>query len=116
MELDDLRRQWQQPEPAAPPLNQADLNRLLAPRSDGLVERMRRNARLETVFVVLVAVAVPPLIGFADNFLLRAEAVSLFLLSLVLLAYYYRKLKMSRISLRDLGSHGLIPGLVKSSW
>jgi small subunit ribosomal protein S14 len=29
---------------------------------------------------------------------------------------YYRKLRMSRISLRDLGSHGLIPGLVKSSW
>jgi small subunit ribosomal protein S14 len=29
---------------------------------------------------------------------------------------YYRKLKMSRISLRDLGSTGLIPGLVKSSW
>ena len=29
---------------------------------------------------------------------------------------FYRKLKMSRISLRDLGSHGLIPGLVKSSW
>ena len=29
---------------------------------------------------------------------------------------YYRKLKMSRISLRELGSHGLIPGLVKSSW
>ena len=29
---------------------------------------------------------------------------------------FYRKLKMSRISLRDLGSAGLIPGLVKSSW
>ena len=29
---------------------------------------------------------------------------------------YYRKLKMSRISLRDLGAAGLIPGLVKSSW
>jgi small subunit ribosomal protein S14 len=29
---------------------------------------------------------------------------------------FYRKLKMSRIALRDLGSHGLIPGLVKSSW
>src|SRR6478752_3795521 len=28
----------------------------------------------------------------------------------------YRKLKMSRIALRDLGSAGLIPGLVKSSW
>ncbi len=29
---------------------------------------------------------------------------------------YYRKLKMSRIALRDLGSSGQIPGLVKSSW
>ncbi|CAN7390781.1 30S ribosomal protein S14 [Aminobacter aminovorans] len=29
---------------------------------------------------------------------------------------YYRKLKMSRIALRDLGSIGAIPGLVKSSW
>ncbi len=29
---------------------------------------------------------------------------------------YYRKLRMSRIALRDLGSAGHIPGLVKSSW
>ena len=29
---------------------------------------------------------------------------------------YYRKLGMSRIALRELGSAGLIPGLVKSSW
>jgi len=29
---------------------------------------------------------------------------------------YYRKLKMSRIALRDLGNKGKIPGLVKSSW
>ena len=29
---------------------------------------------------------------------------------------YYRKMKMSRIALRELGSKGLIPGLVKSSW
>lgn len=29
---------------------------------------------------------------------------------------FYRKLKMSRVSLRELGSEGLIPGLVKSSW
>jgi small subunit ribosomal protein S14 len=29
---------------------------------------------------------------------------------------FYRKLKMSRIALRELGSRGLIPGLVKSSW
>jgi small subunit ribosomal protein S14 len=29
---------------------------------------------------------------------------------------FYRKLKMSRIALRELGITGLIPGLVKSSW
>jgi small subunit ribosomal protein S14 len=28
----------------------------------------------------------------------------------------YRKFKLSRIALRDLGSTGQIPGLVKSSW
>ena len=29
---------------------------------------------------------------------------------------YYRKLRMSRIALRDLSSSGMIPGMVKSSW
>lgn len=29
---------------------------------------------------------------------------------------YYRKMKLSRIMLRELGSFGQIPGLVKSSW
>ena len=29
---------------------------------------------------------------------------------------YYRKLKVSRIALRELGSSGQMPGMVKSSW
>ena len=29
---------------------------------------------------------------------------------------YFRKLKLSRVALRELGSKGLIPGMVKSSW
>jgi small subunit ribosomal protein S14 len=29
---------------------------------------------------------------------------------------FYRKLGISRVALRDLGSRGMIPGLVKSSW
>ena len=29
---------------------------------------------------------------------------------------YYRKLRLSRIMLRDLASKGQIPGMVKSSW
>jgi small subunit ribosomal protein S14 len=28
----------------------------------------------------------------------------------------YRKFKMSRIALRELGAQGMVPGLVKSSW
>jgi small subunit ribosomal protein S14 len=29
---------------------------------------------------------------------------------------YYRKLKMSRIALREFANLGLVPGMVKSSW
>lgn len=29
---------------------------------------------------------------------------------------FYKKLRMSRIALRELASRGLIPGMVKSSW
>ncbi|GGZ41876.1 MULTISPECIES: 30S ribosomal protein S14 [Asticcacaulis] len=29
---------------------------------------------------------------------------------------FYRKLKMSRIALRELGNQGQVPGLTKSSW
>jgi len=29
---------------------------------------------------------------------------------------YYRKMRMSRIAMREYGAAGMIPGLVKSSW
>jgi small subunit ribosomal protein S14 len=29
---------------------------------------------------------------------------------------YYRKLRLSRIALRELASQGQIPGMVKASW
>ena len=29
---------------------------------------------------------------------------------------YYRKLKLSRIALRDLGNNGQVPGMTKASW
>ena len=29
---------------------------------------------------------------------------------------YYRKLKLSRIALREMGNDGKVPGMVKSSW
>lgn len=29
---------------------------------------------------------------------------------------YYRKVKMSRLALREMSNNGMIPGMVKSSW
>lgn len=94
MELDELRRQWLQPEPAPPPLSPAELNGLLHQRSDGLVDRMRRNARLETAFSALVAAAMPVAFFLTSNVLYRVQAVAMFLLALVMLGYYFRKLAM----------------------
>lgn len=97
LELDELRRQWQQPAPAdAPPLNSAELDGLLAQRSGSLVEKMQRNARLELAYNVLVGLAMPVAFFKLQNVLFKAEAVLLFVLVLVLFRYYYRKLKMLR--------------------
>jgi len=94
MELDDLRRQWQQPEAAPPPLTPDQLTALLSQRSNGLVDKMRRNARYEVLFTAVVAMAMPILLPFAHNFLQRAQAMSLLLLALLMLGYYYRKLAL----------------------
>ena len=95
MELDDLRRQWQQPAPAdAPPLNRADLDELLTQRSGSLIEKMQRNARLEMAYTVLFGLATPFIFLRMQNSLLKAEAVLLLVLVLVMVRYYYRKLKM----------------------
>ena len=48
MELDDLRRQWQQPPADMPaPFDAAALAGLLARQSDGVIEKLRRSARVE---------------------------------------------------------------------
>jgi len=98
MELDDLRRQWQQPVPADAPASLAppDLARLLKRRSGGLVEKMQRNARLELGYNVLVMLALPFVYVRLHNPLFRAEAVLMLLLAGGLLIYYYQKLKMLR--------------------
>ena len=48
MELDDLRRQWQQPPAHVPaPFDALALTQLLARQSDGIIAKLRRSARLE---------------------------------------------------------------------
>ncbi|TVT38286.1 hypothetical protein FNT36_18985 [Hymenobacter setariae] len=96
MELDDLRRQWQQPEPSAAALSATQLREMLARQRDNLADKMRRNARWEMALAVLMAGLM------LGGFILLHKAVyrlytgfSL-LLMLVLVYYYYRLLAMLR--------------------
>ncbi len=73
MELDDPRRQWQQPETMPPPVNPAQFESLLAYRSTSLIEKMRRNAWVEAVLNALVAVMLPFYIATRQSALYRMD-------------------------------------------
>lgn len=99
MELDDLRRQWQQPEPvAAPtPLTAAELTRLVAQQSGSILAKLRRNARLElgiNYALLLPSLAVAAL---APVLWLRLFGGLLALLAGVCIFYFYRKLGLLRM-------------------
>jgi small subunit ribosomal protein S14 len=64
---------------------------------------------LEDRFAAALKLAAMPRNGSATRIRNRCEATGR-------PRAFYRKFKMSRIALRDLGSKGMIPGLVKSSW
>jgi small subunit ribosomal protein S14 len=68
-----------------------------------------KNATMEDRFAATLKLAELPRNGSATRIRNRCEVTGRS-------RAYYRKLKMSRIALRELGSKGLIPGLVKSSW
>jgi hypothetical protein len=96
MELNDLRRSWQQTEPATAALNVAQLRELLARQRGGLVDKMRRNARWEMALVVLIAGLM--LVGLTQTheIVFRLYEVFSLVLMLVLVYYYYRLLAMLR--------------------
>jgi small subunit ribosomal protein S14 len=68
-----------------------------------------RNKPLEDRFEATIKLAALPRNGSATRIRNRCEVTGR-------ARAYYRKLKMSRIAMREFGSKGLIPGLVKSSW
>jgi len=68
-----------------------------------------KNKPLEERFEAAVKLAALPRNGSATRIRNRCEVTGR-------ARGYYRKLKMSRIAMREFGAKGLIPGLVKSSW
>ena len=97
MELDDLRRQWQQP-PADSPvsLDAAALIRLLARQSDGVIEKLRRSARVELYLDFGVILGALALAWLAPQFWVRVFGWVLVAVGVVCIGYLYRKLHLLR--------------------
>jgi small subunit ribosomal protein S14 len=88
--------------------------RMLAKKYAGKRSRFRaiagdKNRPLEERFDAAIRLAALPRNGSATRIRNRCEVTGR-------ARGYYRKLKMSRIAIREFGAKGLIPGLVKSSW
>ena len=97
MELDDLRRQWQQPAAEIPtPLDAAALTRLLARQSEGIVEKLRRSARLELYLNFGVLLGSLALVWLTQVFWMRVFGWVLVVLGLVCIGYLCRKLHLLR--------------------
>jgi small subunit ribosomal protein S14 len=91
-----------------------DRRRKLTKKYAGKRSRLKAIARdknkpLEERFEAAIKLAALPRNGSATRIRNRCEVTGR-------ARAYYRKLKMSRIAMREFGSKGLIPGLVKSSW
>ncbi|HET9505158.1 MAG TPA: hypothetical protein VFO93_16565 [Hymenobacter sp.] len=98
MELDDLRRQWQRPEPAAasPALDTTGLRRLLAQQSDSIVVRLRRNARIEMAINYALLPISLGIAWLAPVLWVRLWGGILALIAAVCIFYFHRKLGLLR--------------------
>jgi len=95
MELDDLRRTWQHLPPAAEPvMDERALTGILSQKSDGPIERLRRNARLEVGLCFGYLIVSIALIIFAPALRWRALGVTLVPVCLVCFYFLYRKLRL----------------------
>ena len=96
MELDELRRQWQQPDPASPSsVDAAQLRGLLARVPSDLVAKLWRNTWVETVLTALVGVgALVYLVSGPTLVIFKLYGWAFVLLALLLLVHYYRQLRL----------------------
>ena len=97
MELDDLRRQWQQqPADSPAPLDAGALTQLLAQRSGSIVAQLLRNAQLERAAnYLLSAFALLGMLLLSAPWL-RIYCGLLALVGLVCIYYFHRKMGVLR--------------------
>ena len=98
MELDDLRRQWRQPEPALAPaaLSTAELQQWLARQSDDVLAKLRRNARVEMGINYALLPLSLGVAWLAPVLWVRLCGGLLALIALVCIFYFHRKLGLLR--------------------
>lgn len=98
MELDDLRRQWQRPQPATDPpaLNTTELRQLLAQQSGSIIAQLRRNAQVEVIINYALLPLVVSLAWLAPVLWVRLFGGLLGLVALVCIFYFHRKLELLR--------------------
>lgn len=98
MELDDLRRQWQRPEPANKPaaFDAAEVAWLLAQRSGDSLEQLQHNARKDLLINTGFLVVSLGFIIFSPFAWLRTMGCLLALVALLCIYYFYRKMGLLR--------------------
>ena len=95
-------------------INRNDKRRKMAKSAEGKRKRlkaliMNKTTSMEERFAAVLKLAEVPRNSAKNRIHNRCEVTGRS-------RAYYRKLKMSRIALRELANQGLIPGMVKSSW
>ncbi|MGI4743457.1 MAG: hypothetical protein ACRYG7_50540 [Janthinobacterium lividum] len=97
MELNDLRQQWQQPEPVgSTAFTKEYLDQVLAQKSGSVVAKLRRNARVELSINYALMLSSLALAIWAQLLWLRLFGGLLTLLAAVCIYYFYRKLGLLR--------------------
>jgi len=91
MELDDLRRQWQQPGPAVEaPLSATQLTGLVQQQRRTLLDKLRRNTYLEIGLSVVVILLFALNRDYRKPLHVVGTVVQVGMLGLLLYYYYYR--------------------------
>jgi hypothetical protein len=108
MELDDLRRQWRQPEPVAEAaLSTVQLTALVRQQRNTLLDKLRRNTYLEIGFSVAVIVFFALSGSYRRPLHLLGTVLQVGMLVLLMRYYYYRVWRILRQMAENSGAvHG----------